>query len=138
MTGRPTFPGLSFVETVGAVTRIVSGGQSGVDRAAIDAARELGIGYSGWCPRGGWAEDRTEPPGLLVDYPDLWETIRTDPAQRTTLNIRCSDATLLATDSRGIGISPGCGLTVQLATWFGRPLTVIDISREGALEAATD
>ena len=36
---------------------IVSGGQTGVDRAALDVAIELGIPYRGWCPKGGWAED---------------------------------------------------------------------------------
>ena len=40
---------------------IVSGGQTGVDRAALDVAIELGIPYRGWCPKGGWAEDSTKP-----------------------------------------------------------------------------
>ena len=46
--------------------KIVSGGQTGVDRAALDAAIELGIEYGGWCPNGGWAEDHVIPPGVLV------------------------------------------------------------------------
>lgn len=40
---------------------IVSGGQTGVDRAALDVAIEQGIPYRGWCPKGGWAEDRPSP-----------------------------------------------------------------------------
>ena len=52
------------------VTRIVSGGQTGADRAALDIAIELGIAYGGWCPAGGWAEDFPEPPGLLAFYPE--------------------------------------------------------------------
>ena len=36
---------------------IISGGQTGVDRAALDVAMALGIAYGGWCPQGGWAED---------------------------------------------------------------------------------
>ena len=41
-----------------------SGGQSGVDRAVLDVALELGLKYSGWCPHGGWAEDHPVPPGV--------------------------------------------------------------------------
>ena len=75
--------------------RIVSGGQTGVDRAALDVAIELGIPYGGWCPRGGWAEDMPAPPGLLSRYPLLRETAGSDPAERTRLNVRDSDATLV-------------------------------------------
>jgi hypothetical protein len=49
--------------------RIRSGGQTGVDRAALDAAVLLGRPYEGWCPKGGWAEDFLRPPGLLTIYP---------------------------------------------------------------------
>ena len=59
--------------------KIVTGGQTGVDRAALDAAIELGIPYGGWCPKGGWAEDLPEPPGLLALYPNLRETPDADP-----------------------------------------------------------
>ena len=50
---------------------IISGGQSGVDRAALDVAIARGIAYGGWCPKGGWAEDLAVPPGLLARYPLL-------------------------------------------------------------------
>ncbi len=43
--------------------KIISGGQTGVDRAALDLAIERGMEWGGWCPKGGWAEDLTEPPG---------------------------------------------------------------------------
>ena len=43
---------------------IVSGGQTGVDRAALDAAIAAGLPYRGWCPKGGWAEDMPAPLGL--------------------------------------------------------------------------
>jgi hypothetical protein len=62
---------------------IVSGGQTGVDRAALDVAIELGIPYRGWCPKGGWAEDMLNPPGVLILYPELRETQDADPRQRT-------------------------------------------------------
>ncbi len=59
--------------------RIISGGQTGVDRAALDAAIEIGIPYGGWCPNGGWAEDMAVPPGVRLPYPDLRETPETAP-----------------------------------------------------------
>jgi hypothetical protein len=45
------------------VARLVSGGQSGVDRAALDAALAAGLPHGGWCPAGGWVEDLPTPPG---------------------------------------------------------------------------
>ena len=46
-----------------AITRIRSGGQSGVDRAALDFGRKHNIEICGWCPKGGWAEDYLDAPG---------------------------------------------------------------------------
>ena len=69
---------------------IVSGGQTGVDRAALDAALALGMRCGGWCPAGRWAEDGPIDPR----YP-LRETPSGDPAQRTEWNVRDSDATLI-------------------------------------------
>ena len=51
------------------IKRIRSGGQTGVDRAALDIAGKNHIEICGWCPKGGWAEDLPSPPGLLADYP---------------------------------------------------------------------
>ena len=56
------------------ISRIRTGGQSGVDRAAMDFAREFSIPLCGWCPKDGWAEDYPIAPGLLTDYPELTET----------------------------------------------------------------
>jgi hypothetical protein len=102
--------------------QIFSGGQTGVDRAALDVAIELGIGYGGWCPRGGLAEDHPTPPGLLAAYPALTETPSDDPRQRTVRNVRDSDATLVLT--RDGAISPGTALTVLTAQRLGRSLRV--------------
>ncbi len=105
------------------VARIVSGGQTGVDRAALDAALRLGIGYGGWCPRDGWAEDATDPPGILAVYPLLAPTGSADPAQRTRLNVRDSDATLVVV-RRDLD-SPGTALTLAAARALGRPTLVV-------------
>ncbi len=101
-----------------------SGGQTGVDRAALDAARAAGLRIAGWCPRGGWAEDRTQPPGLLADYPELAETPTQDPAERTVWNVRDSDATLLVLLAGGTE-SSGTRLTLETAEALRRPVRVL-------------
>ena len=104
------------------VAAIVSGGQTGADRAALDAAIAAGLEYGGWCPFGGWAEDFPRPPGLLAAYPQLHEASSPDPAVRTRLNVRDSDATLVV--RRPSVTSPGTDLTVALARDLGRPVLV--------------
>ncbi len=81
--------------------KIISGGQSGVDRAVLDVAVERDIAYAGWCPKGGWAEDLPNPPGLLATYPQLKETPLADPAQRTEWNVRDADACMIVVDADG-------------------------------------
>ncbi len=112
------------------VGRVVSGGQTGVDRAALDVAIALGIPYGGWCPQGGWAEDLPKPPGLLSAYPALEETPAADPEQRTRWNVRDSDATVIVT-SVGV-VSAGTALTLAAAFELDRELAVIDASAPGA------
>ena len=104
------------------IARIISGGQTGADRAALDVSIEFGIDYGGWCPAGGWAEDFPEPPGLLAAYPKLMATPEPEPAVRTRLNVRDSDATLIVWDGRTP--SPGTELTIEIAQELGRPLLV--------------
>lgn len=111
--------------------RIVSGGQTGVDRAALELGRRAGIPIGGWCPAGGWAEDLTEPPGVLALFPELRPTPSADPAERTRWNVRDSDATLVLT-RRGV-TSPGTALTVQVAEELGRPHLVADVAEVGAV-----
>lgn len=97
--------------------RVVSGGQTGVDRAALDAAAAVGLARGGWCPRGRAAEDGPIDPG----YP-LRETPEADPAQRTAWNVRDSDATLIL--ARG-PLRGGTALTAECARAEGRPLRVV-------------
>jgi hypothetical protein len=115
------------------IGRIVSGGQTGVDRAALDVAVAHAIPYGGWCPAGGWAEDLPEPPGLLAHYPALRETPSSDPAERTRWNVRDSDATLVVT--KASISSSGTTLTLLAAQELGRPTAVIELLG-GAEEAA--
>jgi len=101
---------------------ILSGGQTGVDRAALDFALAHGIAYCGWCPRGGWAEDLQAPPGLLAVYPRLRETPSEDPQQRTAWNVRDGDATLVLRTADDRSRSPGTALAERAAAALERPL----------------
>ena len=103
------------------IVSVRSGGQTGADRAALDVAGARGLPLAGWVPLGGWAEDRPEPPGLLPDYPFLRETDSRDPAYRTRLNVRDSDATLIVDPVPGRS-SPGTDLTLAAACEYGRPV----------------
>src|ERR1043165_4077527 len=112
--------------------KIITGGQTGVDRAALDAAMEIGIAYGGWCPRGGWAEDLNEPPGLLARYPNLRETPSADPALRTEWNVRDSAATLILIDGAGLGTSGGTRLAHEQSISQGKPCFVADLADPSA------
>jgi hypothetical protein len=116
--------------------RIVTGGQTGVDRAALDVAIELGLPYGGWCPKGGWAEDLPTPPGLRALYPNLRETPDADPAQRTEWNVRDSDRLLILDDSSGIAASKGTALARNCAEARVKPCIVVDLSAGDALADA--
>jgi len=116
---------------------IRSGGQTGVDRAALDFAREREIRYAGWCPRGGWAEDHPAPPGVLALYSGLSETPSDIPAQRTAWNVRDSHATLILVQGENPGSSQGTIFTQQAAELiFLRPCLVIDIAASDAAGTA--
>lgn len=101
------------------VRRIVSGGQTGVDRAALDAAIELGIEHGGWCPRGRKAED-----GPIDARYDLRETDSRQYHVRTRRNVLDSDATLILCLGKLTG---GTELTRRYAEEHDRPLLVVDL-----------
>ncbi|MFP4227553.1 MAG: putative molybdenum carrier protein [Salinivenus sp.] len=94
--------------------KIVSGGQTGVDRAALDAAQRHGLPVGGWCPKGRRAED-----GVIPGRYPLSETPSVAYEQRTKWNVRDSEGTLIITDGRMEG---GTALTRTVAERRGRPL----------------
>jgi hypothetical protein len=116
--------------------KIVTGGQTGVDRAALDVAIELGIPYGGWCPKGGWAEDLPDPPGLLALYPNLRETPEADPAERTAWNVRDSDRLLILVDSGGTGASKGTAFARDCAAALAKPCLAVDLADGDSLAEA--
>jgi hypothetical protein len=116
--------------------KIISGGQTGVDRAALDVAIERGMDWGGWCPKGGWAEDFPELPGLLSKYPHLRETPEPHPLQRTEWNVRDSDAVLIIVDRGGLSVSIGTRRANEWARQHGKPELVVDASEPEAAERA--
>lgn len=104
------------------VERIVSGGQTGVDRAALDVALDLGIPAGGWCPRGRRAED-----GRIPERYPLAETASAAYPPRTEANVRDSDGTLVLHLGRK---DRGTGLTARLASRHGRPCHEVDLRGE--------
>ena len=100
--------------------KIVSGGQTGADRAALDFALAHGLRIGGWIPRGRLAED-----GPIPDrYAEMSEAPSADPGVRTLLNVRDSDATLLVSHGPLAG---GSLLTLQAATRAGKPVLHLDL-----------
>ena len=104
-----------------ALRKIVSGGQTGVDRAALDAARASGFETGGWCPKGRRAEDGAIPAAYPLD-----ETETSEYEDRTRLNVRDSDATLIIT--RG-PLAGGALLTAEEALKLGRPHRVAGLDQ---------
>lgn len=111
------------------VIKIVSGAQTGVDRAALDVALDLGFACGGWVPRGRLAEDGAVP----HRYP-VRETQGRGYAERTIRNVRDSDATLILTRGAPTG---GTALTLRTAESLGRPCLVVDLAT-GASPSAAD
>jgi RimJ/RimL family protein N-acetyltransferase len=111
------------------IARIVSGGQTGADRAALDVAAEVGIPAGGWVPRGRAAEDGRIP----ARYDGLRETAEDDPAVRTRLNVRDSDATVAITHGAAAG---GTRRALEEAARLGRAALHLDLNALGEPAAA--
>ena len=104
------------------VGKILSGGQTGVDRAALDWALDNGLPCGGWCPRGRRAED-----GPLARRYPLQETPTGDYAQRTEWNVRDADGTLILATGR---LEGGTRLTAAIARQQARPLWIARLDKE--------
>ena len=96
------------------LVKIVSGGQTGADRAALDWAIAHELPHGGWCPRGRKAEDGTIPSRYRLS-----ETPGAAYVQRTEWNVRDSDGTAVLSLSRTL--TGGSSKTVELAQQHGKP-----------------
>ena len=107
--------------------KIISGGQTGVDRAALDAGLRYGIAVGGWCPAGRRAED-----GQIPERYPLEELDSPDYAARTEKNVVAADATLIL--NFGL-LADGTKLTVRLARKNRKPYLVVQL--DGDADPAT-
>lgn len=120
--------------------KVISGGQTGVDQAALRVAREFGLEIGGWCPPGRVCEDGTIP----AEFP-----LRETPAERspdagdvprslrTEWNVRDADATLVLSrlDARPeSAVDPGTAWTRRVARQYEKPLIELQIERADAAE----
>lgn len=101
------------------VKKVISGGQTGVDRAGLDAAIELGIEHGGYAPKGRKAED-----GLIPSIYNMEELAKGGYPVRTKKNIESSDGTLIFCKGKP---STGTKLTLDHANAIGKPCLVIDL-----------
>src|ERR1700759_5523345 len=101
--------------------KIISGGQTGVDRGALDAAIELGVEHGGWCPMGRLAEDGFIPTKYALRQNDSQKY-----SDRTERNLLEADGTLIL--YRG-ELSGGTDLTRFLCQRHGRPALLVDLQR---------
>lgn len=113
------------------IERIVSGGQTGVDQAALSIAKAFDIPFGGWCPKGGLDENGV---CVLDAYPSLTETTTSDPDERTKLNIRDSDGTLIIVPCIPLPerIQDGTRLTITDAERQGKPHIIISLAEKDA------
>jgi len=100
--------------------KIISGGQTGVDRAALDFALNNGLNCGGWCPLGRKSED-----GIISEKYPLLETKTSKYSERTKLNVQTSDGTLLIFDKI---FDKGSTLTKNLAVEYLKSLFLYDLS----------
>lgn len=107
------------------IEKIISGGQTGVDRAALDVAILLDIPYAGWCPKG-----RLDESGEMPSQYSLKETDSSDFSERTKLNIRDSDATLIIVPRWPVNVNDGTLLTLDEVKNKKKPYLVVDLSKE--------
>ncbi len=105
----------------GGIRKIISGGQTGADRAALDIGIACNVPHGGWCPKGRRAED-----GTIDTRYELTETPSPDSSQRTEWNVRDSDGTAII--SMGRELRGGSALTAQYAGSHGKPW--LHISRQ--------
>ncbi|MFO8111981.1 MAG: putative molybdenum carrier protein [Desulfosalsimonadaceae bacterium] len=112
------------------IQKIVSGGQTGADRAALDFAIEYGIEHGGWVPEGRRAED-----GILPMQYNVVELPGGDYPDRTARNVMDADGTLIISHGELTG---GSLLTRALAEKQGKPVFHVDMGRLIAFDAAID
>lgn len=112
------------------IERIISGGQTGADRAGLDAAIACSIPHGGWCPRGRRSED-----GTIPECYQLQETASAGYLVRTERNVKESDGTVIITMSP---LSGGSKRTAEFAAKHGKPWLHLLIDQSRVAHAAVE
>lgn len=112
------------------IKKIISGAQTGADRAALDFAINNDIDHGGWVPKGRKAED-----GIIPGHYNVIESLSDEYSRRTELNVMDSDGTLIL--SHG-ALTGGSALTEKLARKHGKPVLHINLSRKPEFQATVD
>ena len=110
------------------ITKIISGGQTGADQAALDVAVKLGIPHGGWIPKG-----RITEAGILDDKYKLHEMETSNYNKRTEQNVVDSDGTLIISHGKLTG---GSDYTREMALFHNRPWLHIDLNKTNSFQAA--
>lgn len=123
--------------------KIVSGGQTGVDRAALDTAIDLGVEYGGWCPKGRLDENGTIPSKYknLTELDGTFSSEKENYDARTKKNIQDSDGTLILVPSLPLPerIKDGTLLTIEVVSSSKKPYHIVDLSAgKSAIEACME
>ena len=112
------------------IKKIISGGQTGADQAALDTAIKLDIPHGGWLPKG-----RLTEAGPLPEKYQLKEMVSSSYLKRTEQNVIDSDGTLIFSHGELIG---GSKLTQELAEKHSRPFLHVDLNQTTSFDAAQD
>lgn len=115
------------------IRKILSGGQTGVDRAALDLAIQLNIPHGGWCPKGRQAED-----GPILPHYQLQETPSEQYEERTQWNVRDSDGTLVLVSEMPIKTGNGTLFTIQAAQQAKKPYLILELLQKPSMERCRD
>lgn len=110
------------------IRKVISGGQTGVDRAGLDAAVNAGIPIGGYCPKGRRAEDGTIPdkyPMLEMESPESY--------YRTEKNVIDSDGTLILNKGP---LTEGTKLTQDFTVKYGKPSLIVQLDADKVLKPA--
>jgi hypothetical protein len=106
--------------------KIISGGQTGVDRAGLDAAINAGIPVGGYCPKGRRAED-----GVIPERYPLIELDSPESHCRTEMNVIKSDGTLIINKGN---LTEGTKLTNEFAVKYGKPRLIVQLYSDQVIQ----
>jgi hypothetical protein len=104
------------------IKKVISGGQTGVDRAGLDAALVAGIPIGGYCPKGRLAED-----GVIPEIYPMIEMESPESYYRTEMNVLQSDGTLILNSG---DLTEGTRLTRDFCIKYGKPCLVVQLDRQ--------